>query len=144
MIVIDTNILLHAANLNSREHKGCFKILSRYQASSDSWYLTWSIVYEFLSNCSSSRVFPRPWSVEEGWKFIENLFLSPSVGLLQETKNHSHFAKQIFQNHPNLHGAILHDTHTAILMRENGIRKICTLDSDFHRFEFLEVVDPFR
>jgi predicted nucleic acid-binding protein len=27
-------------------------------------------------------------------------------------------------------------------MREHGIRRICTRDTDFHRFPFLEVIDP--
>lgn len=41
-------------------------------------------------------------------------------------------------------GDVLHDTHTAILMREHGIRRVCTRDTGFHRFPFLEVVDPLR
>jgi predicted nucleic acid-binding protein len=43
---------------------------------------------------------------------------------------------------PALRGNLLHDAHTAVLMREHGIRTIYTRDSDFHRFPFLEVVDP--
>jgi predicted nucleic acid-binding protein len=27
-------------------------------------------------------------------------------------------------------------------MREHGIRRICTRDTDFHRFPFLEAIDP--
>jgi len=41
-------------------------------------------------------------------------------------------------------GDALHDTHTAVLMREHGIRQICTRDMDFHQFKFLEVIDPVR
>jgi predicted nucleic acid-binding protein len=33
------------------------------------------------------------------------------------------------------------DAHTAILMREHG-RTIYTRDTDFHRFPFLDVIDP--
>jgi predicted nucleic acid-binding protein len=29
-------------------------------------------------------------------------------------------------------------------MREHGISRICTFDADFHRFPFLEVLDPRR
>ncbi len=32
--------------------------------------------------------------------------------------------------------------HTAVLMREHGVRVIYTRDTDFHRFPFLEVRDP--
>ena len=41
-------------------------------------------------------------------------------------------------------GNLLHDAHTAILMREHGIRRICTRDTDFNQFTFLEVIDPLR
>jgi predicted nucleic acid-binding protein len=43
---------------------------------------------------------------------------------------------------PELRGNLIHDAHTAILMREHGLRRIYTRDSDFHRFPFLEVIDP--
>ncbi len=35
-----------------------------------------------------------------------------------------------------------HDLHTAALMREHGISRICTRDYDFHRFPFISVFDP--
>jgi predicted nucleic acid-binding protein len=36
----------------------------------------------------------------------------------------------------------MHDTQTAVLMREHGIKRVYTRDMDFHRFPFLEAVDP--
>ena len=36
------------------------------------------------------------------------------------------------------------DAHTAVLMREHGVRRIYTRDTDFHRFPFIEVVDPLQ
>jgi predicted nucleic acid-binding protein len=39
-------------------------------------------------------------------------------------------------------GNLFHDVHTAALMREHGIKRIVTRDTDFQRFPFLEVVDP--
>ena len=36
----------------------------------------------------------------------------------------------------------MHDLHIAVLMREHGVERICTLDSVFRRFPFLTVVDP--
>ena len=43
-----------------------------------------------------------------------------------------------------LAGNLYHDAHTATLMREHGIRSIVTRDTDFHRFKFLEVLDPLQ
>ena len=38
--------------------------------------------------------------------------------------------------------ALVHDFHTAVLMREHGVATIYTRDVDFRRFGFLEVIDP--
>lgn len=49
---------------------------------------------------------------------------------------------EIIAASPHLRGNILHDAHTAVLMREHGIREIYTRDTDFHRFSFIKVIDP--
>jgi len=43
---------------------------------------------------------------------------------------------------PHLGGNIFHDAQTAILMREHGVGRIYTRDTDFHRFPFLQAIDP--
>ena len=43
---------------------------------------------------------------------------------------------------PEIRGNVVHDLHTAVLMREQGISRICTRDTDFRRFPFLTVLDP--
>ena len=45
---------------------------------------------------------------------------------------------------PGISGSLFHDVHTAVLMREHGIRRIVTRDAGFRRFTFLEVVDPLK
>lgn len=44
--------------------------------------------------------------------------------------------------HPKIAGNLIHDLHTAVLMKEHGITEIRTADTDFHQFAFLRVVDP--
>jgi uncharacterized protein len=48
----------------------------------------------------------------------------------------------VIEELPYLKGSIMYDVHTAVLMREHGIREICTRDTDFHRFPFIKVIDP--
>ncbi len=43
---------------------------------------------------------------------------------------------------PHLSGNLMHDAHTAVLMREHGVQRIYTRDTDFHRFPFVEPIDP--
>ena len=62
--------------------------------------------------------------------------------MLLATPHHSAVLKQTLSELPDLRGNVMHDLHTAVLMRENGISRICTRDNDFLRFPFLTVLDP--
>ena len=62
--------------------------------------------------------------------------------MLLPTDRHSVVLDEVIRDVPSLAGNIWHDVETAVLMREHGIRRICTRDTNFHRFRFLEVVDP--
>ena len=42
-------------------------------------------------------------------------------GVLVSTSRHAEVAGQVFAKLPHLAGNLLHDSHTAILMREHGI-----------------------
>jgi len=64
------------------------------------------------------------------------------MSVLVETERHAEIAAEVFAEIPHAAGNLLHDAHTAVLMREHGIRRIVTRDADFHRFRFLEVEDP--
>jgi predicted nucleic acid-binding protein len=64
--------------------------------------------------------------------------------VLQPTQRHTAVLAQTLSELPDLRGNLMHDLHTAVLMREHGVSRICTRDTDFHRFTFLTVVDPLR
>jgi predicted nucleic acid-binding protein len=84
----------------------------------------------------------RPWSAQAAWDFIAALLASPGLAVLVPTQRHAEIAAQVIAELPHLAGNLFHDAHTAVLMREHGIRRIVTRDTDFHRFPFLEPVDP--
>ena len=54
----------------------------------------------------------------------------------------SSYLAQTVSELPDLRGNLMHDLHTAVLMRAHGISRICTRDAGFRRFPFLMVVDP--
>ena len=144
MFVVDTNILLYAADRSSPAHTLCRQFLEEWRTQAGAWYASWSILYEFLRVSTHPRVFNKPWPLAEAWDFVESLLTSPSLSVLVETDRHAQIAAQTIREIPLLAGNILHDTHIAILMREHGIRRIYTRDNDFHRFPFIEVVDPLQ
>jgi hypothetical protein len=142
MFLVDTNVLVYAADRSSPEHVRCRELLDRWRRDPIPWYLTWPIVYEFLRVSTHPRVFRTPMSVADGWGFIRATLASPSLTVLVPGARHADLAGQTFRDIPALRGNLLHDAHTAILMREHGIRTIVTRATDFHRFPFLEPVDP--
>ncbi len=142
MFVVDTNILVYAADEDSGFHKRCSKLIEEWRRQSSVWYVTWGILYEFLRVITHPRVFRKPWSVTEAWSFAESILASPSLGLLVPAERHADVAAEVIKGLPSLSGNLLYDAQTAILMREHGIRRIYTRDTDFHRFPFLEPVDP--
>ena len=72
------------------------------------------------------------------------LLASPGLAVLVPTQRHADVAATVITELPHLTGNLFHDAHTAILMREHGIGKICTRDADFSRFTFVEVIDPVQ
>ena len=142
MVVVDTNVLVYAADEDSPFHAACRAWLERQRTHADAWYTTWPILYEFLRVTTHPRVLRHPWSISEAWQFVTALLASPGLDVLGPSQRHAEIAGQVFTELPHLTGNVLHDAHTAILMREHGLRRICTRDTDFHRFTFLEVIDP--
>jgi predicted nucleic acid-binding protein len=107
-------------------------------------YGTWSILYEFLRVTTHSRVLKSPWTASQAWQFVNAIITAPALGVLVETDRHAAVAQEVLNDVPQLQGNLLHDTHTAVLMKEHGIRQIYTRDMDFHRFPYLEVIDPLK
>jgi toxin-antitoxin system PIN domain toxin len=142
VFVVDTNILVYAADRDAAFHRRCYKVIEQWRAQTSAWYTTWGIVYEFLRISTHPRVFRNPWSIVEAWGFVEALLASPGLGMLIPTERHPAVAAQVFKELPHVGGNIIHDAHTAVLMREHGIKKIYTKDTDFYKFPFLEPVDP--
>jgi len=142
MFIIDTNILVYAADEDSPLNKRCYKLIEGWRKQASAWYVTWGVLYEFLRVITHPRVFRHPWPVLQAWGFVEALLNSPSLGILIPTERHAEVAAEVIQKLPSLSGNLLYDAQTAILMREHGIKRIYTRDTDFHRFPFLEPVDP--
>jgi predicted nucleic acid-binding protein len=122
VFVVDTNIFVYAADEDSALYGRCRELLEDWRRQTSAWYLTWGIVYEFLR--------------------VEAIFSSPSLGILVPAERHSDVASEVIKSLPSLSGNLLYDAQTAILMREHGIKRIYTRDTDFHRFPFLEPIDP--
>ncbi len=144
MFAADTNVLVYAVNAGAQEHEPCRALLEEWRRDRLPWATTWGVLYEFLRVTTHPRVFSAPLTIEDAWSFISALLAAPALQVLVEGPRHAAVADLTFAELPDVRGNLTHDAHMAILLREHGVRQIYTRDTDFHRFPFLEVIDPLR
>ncbi len=144
MFAVDTNIFLYAANRDSSFHDRAVALVRQWRHGPEIWCTTWNVVYEFLRTSTHRGAFPTPLSFEQAWSFVEEVRASRSFQILSETDRHPQVVADLIGECPWAAGNLMHDLHTAALMREHGIKEIRTADSDFLKFRFLRVVNPLR
>lgn len=142
MFVVDTNILVYAANRDAPEHGRCRELTESWRTGRTPWYTTWAILYEFIRVITHPRVLPRPWNTPAAFGFVEAVLATPSHKVLIESERHGDVAREMTNEVPGFAGNLLHDFHTAVLMREHGLARVYTRDADFRRFRHIEVIDP--
>ena len=140
--MFDTNVLVYAANKQSEFHLPCRRRLDAARRDPSPAFLTWSICYEFLRVTTHPHTLQSPWRPRDACRFIADLLASPGFDLLVATPRHATVLAQTVAELLDLRGNVMHDLHTAVLMREHGISQICTRDADFRRFPFLTMIDP--
>ena len=141
-MIFDTNVLVYAARDDTEFHDTCRRRIAEAGNIPSSGLLTWNICYEFFRVVTHPQVSSQPWSLDEARRYIIGLLAGLGFRLLLPTTEHMSVLAQTVYELPDVRGNRVHDLHTAVLMREHGINQICTLDSDFRRFPFVEVVDP--
>jgi toxin-antitoxin system PIN domain toxin len=144
VLAFDTNVLIYAANADSELHDPCLSLLEEARRNPSPSFLTWNVCYEFMRVVTHPAVLRIPWSPQDSQCFITTLLESPGFSLLTASDRHAAVLSQTLEELPDIRGNMVHDLHTAVLMREHGISRICTRDTDFYRFPFLQVVDPLR
>jgi uncharacterized protein len=142
--IIDTNVLLYAANKDSDEHTAAAKFLSNALASPEQWFLTEGIVYEFLRVSTHAKVFPKPLDWRESMHFLGPFLESSNFLILSPDERHWLLLDEVLASLTRPSGNLFFDIRTAVMMREYGIREIYTTDTDFLQFPQIKVINPLR
>ncbi len=140
--VIDTNLLLYAANKACREHGRAANFLAQAGRSAGKWYLTEGIVYEFFRVSTHPRVFDRPLSPEQALAFMRPFWEAESFAFLSLQEDHWELLEKEILALGHASGNLYFDIRTVVLMREHGIRTVYTADADFLQFKDIDVKNP--
>lgn len=142
--VIDTNLLLYAANADAEEHAAARRFLEDAGKSSGTWYVTESILYEFLRVATHPRVFPHPLTKKQAMSFAEAIWTAAPFAILSPGPRHWELLRTEVKAVANPAGNLFFDIRTVVLMREHGVRTIYTADTDFLQFDGIEIVNPLE
>jgi uncharacterized protein len=86
--VIDTNLMLYGANSDAAEHVPARDFLAGIGNTSDSWYVTDGILYEFLRASTHAKIFPRPLTFREALDFLRPFVDADNVHVLRVEDSH--------------------------------------------------------
>ena len=93
MVVVDTNILVYAADADSQWHVKSRDWIEERRSRPDAWYVTWPILYEFVRDttlaCGSRG------ALAGAWSFVSTLLATPGLGVLVPTERHAAVAAQL-------------------------------------------------
>jgi predicted nucleic acid-binding protein len=112
--------------------------------SSDAWYVTEGILYEFLRVATHAKVFSRPLGWHDALGFLQPIVESENIQVLTAGPAHWSLLATVLAELTHPSGNLFFDVRTVVLMREHGVRRIYTTDTDFLQFSEIEVVNPLR
>ena len=84
----------------------------------------------------------KPLTPAEAMLNVERLARLPHVRWLSEEPGFLDVYRDVTKQFP-VRGNLVPDAHLAALLRQHGVRTLYTRDADFHKFDFLDVRDPF-
>ena|SRR5438105_14415135 len=140
---IDTNILIYASNSRSPLREAASRFLHEATTGIDLLFLAWSVIFGYLRIVTHPSILGEPLHPDEARRNIDDLLAFPNVRLLPEGpdlwQTYSSVSKEVI-----VRGDFVSDAHLAATLRHHGVSVLYTNDSDFRKFRFLEVRNPFQ
>ena len=139
---VDVNVLLYASDQANPKHAEAIQFLLNRASDPELFCISWSTLMAYIRISTHPSIFSHPLSPEEALENIESLLKQPRVRVLSEGDGFLAIYRQVSGSFP-VRGNLVPDAHLSALLLQHGVRKIYTADSDFKKFDFLEVSNPF-
>ena len=137
MIALDTNILIYLLVKSQAEHPRARRWI---EANRDALAITHTNIAELLRLLTHPRVFPRPLNLVSATQLIDEFIRAFDVTVLEESETWWSALGELAKNMPDVRGNEVFDARIALCLQFNGIKEVCTLDSDFSKYPFLKVM----
>lgn len=140
---IDANILLYASDKASPFHGRANEFLASRVDDNDLLCLTWPTLMAYLRISTHPSIFSAPISPSDAWDNIGNLLDLPRCRVIIEEESFPLDYATVTQSMV-VRGNLVPDAHIATILRQHGVTRLYTADTDFLKFRFLEVINPLE
>lgn len=132
MHVVDTNVLIYAANAGSPQHAAAREWLTSTLAAGETLGLPWVTVLGFIRLTTNPRIMPRPIAVADAVGAVEVWAAQPNAILLEPGPRHLSILGGLLAE-AGTGGNLTTDAHIAALALENRC-PVVTFDRGLARF----------
>lgn len=140
---IDANILLYASDNSSPFCSRAKKFLASRADDSDLLCLTWPTLMAYLRITTHPAIFAAPLTPADAWQNIGSLLNLPRCRVITEEDSFPLDYAAVTQG-IIVRGNLVPDAHVATILRQHGVSRIYTADTDFLKFRFLVVINPLE
>jgi toxin-antitoxin system PIN domain toxin len=139
----DANLLLYASDESSEFHVRAKAFVIGRREDSDILCLTWPVLMAYQRIATHPSIFTKPMSAETAWGNVQQLLKLPRTRVIQEMASFALDYAEVSKS-AGIYGNLVPDAHIATILRQHGVRKFYTADTDFKKFGFLEVLNPLK
>ena len=140
MTLIDTNVLLYAADSLAPQHPAVSKWLADLFAGPETVGMPWTSIWGFLRIGTTARLWTQTRSLAELFGFVRDWLSEPGVALIQPGPRHAELLERLVTQY-GASGPLLSDAVLAATALEHGAT-LASTDRDFSRFAELKWVNP--
>jgi predicted nucleic acid-binding protein len=98
---------------------------------------------EILRLLTHTKVFSSPLKIEKAVEALEQLIEAYDIRILDEDTNWWRDLPDVTKQIPGLKGNEVFDARIALCLQQHKVKRIWTLDADFKKYSFLQVISFF-
>jgi toxin-antitoxin system PIN domain toxin len=140
VLLVDANVLIHAANSAAREHDAASRWMRHALRGQEAVGFAWTVVLAFLRLSTHASVFPRPLTPGQAVETVERWLASAPAVLVEPRRRHLPLLRRLLAE-TGTGGNLVGDAHLAALALELGAT-VVSFDRDFARFDGVELLRP--
>lgn len=135
MKLVDTNVLLHAVNLDAPQHGLAHDWIAAALGQGGGLAFTWLPLVGFIRLATHPSLLPRPLNAAEAMSAVDAWLGHPNARLLPPGRRHAAILSGLLAE-AGARGNLVNDAHIAAVAIEHGAT-VASFDGDFRRFRKL-------